>query len=164
MEVLGNMATLPTLDHFQDAPEVRPLSSTGVTRLRWYYEPVRHPTRPGLSLAGVQLGGAPPTVGVSRVVSDLRVQACRRHYPGGTARACRSTSTDDSGLPPPLAGSAPTSDFSRPARRSHTLRPACSRGPQGTLSIEGSSSFVTSTAAPIATCPSRNCHCGSLLS
>src|SRR5450432_3574877 len=55
MEVVGNMATLPTLDHFRDAPEVRPLPSTGVTRLPRYYEPLRHPTRPGLSLTGVRL-------------------------------------------------------------------------------------------------------------
>jgi hypothetical protein len=77
------MATLRTLGLFQSVSEVRLLPSTGITRLRRYYEPVRHPARPGLSLAGVQLGGAPPTVGVSRVASDLRVQACCRHYPGG---------------------------------------------------------------------------------
>jgi hypothetical protein len=34
-----------------NAPEVRPLPSTGVTRFRRYYEPVRHPTRPSLLLA-----------------------------------------------------------------------------------------------------------------
>jgi len=65
------MATLPTLDHFQDAPEVRPLPSTGVTRLRRYYEPVRRPRRPGLSLTGVRLGRATPPSRVSRVASDL---------------------------------------------------------------------------------------------
>ena len=36
--------------------ELRPLPSTGVDRLHRYYEPVRHPGRPGLSLAGVRLG------------------------------------------------------------------------------------------------------------
>ena len=35
--------------------ELRPLPSTGVTRLRRYYGPLRHPRRPGLSLAGVRL-------------------------------------------------------------------------------------------------------------
>jgi hypothetical protein len=53
----------PDSSHFQTAPEVRPLSSTGVTRLRRYYEPVRHPTRPGLSLAGVRLVLAEPPLG-----------------------------------------------------------------------------------------------------
>ena len=35
--------------------ELRPLPSTGVTRRRRYYGPIRHPRRPGLSLAGVRL-------------------------------------------------------------------------------------------------------------
>ena len=35
--------------------ELRPLPSTGITRLQRYYGPLRHPTQPGLSLAGVQL-------------------------------------------------------------------------------------------------------------
>jgi hypothetical protein len=36
-------------------PELRPLPSTGITRLQRYYEPLRHPMAPGLSLAGFQL-------------------------------------------------------------------------------------------------------------
>src|SRR5467141_4257244 len=35
--------------------QLRPLPSPGVTRLHRYYEPLRHPTRPGLSLASCQL-------------------------------------------------------------------------------------------------------------
>ena len=35
--------------------ELRSLPSTGVTRLQRYYEPLRHPIKPGLSLAGVRL-------------------------------------------------------------------------------------------------------------
>ena len=35
--------------------ELRPLPSTGITRRPRYYEPLRHPIRPGLSLAGVRL-------------------------------------------------------------------------------------------------------------
>ena len=35
--------------------ELRPLPSAGITRLRRYYGPVRHPRRPGLSLAGFRL-------------------------------------------------------------------------------------------------------------
>ena len=34
LEVLGNMATLRTLGPFHNTPEVRPLPSTGITRLR----------------------------------------------------------------------------------------------------------------------------------
>ena len=35
--------------------ELRSLPSTGITRPHWYYEPLRHPRAPGLSLAGVRL-------------------------------------------------------------------------------------------------------------
>jgi hypothetical protein len=35
--------------------ELRSLPSTGITRLQRYYEPLRHPMAPGLSLAGFQL-------------------------------------------------------------------------------------------------------------
>jgi hypothetical protein len=44
--------------------ELRSLPSTGVTRLPRYYEPVRHPKRPGLSLAGVRLGSRFPPLGL----------------------------------------------------------------------------------------------------
>ena len=35
--------------------ELRPLPSTRVTRFPRYYEPLRHPRAPGLSLTGVRL-------------------------------------------------------------------------------------------------------------
>ena len=35
--------------------ELRSLPSTGVTRFPRYYEPLRHPKAPGLSLTGVRL-------------------------------------------------------------------------------------------------------------
>lgn len=35
--------------------ELRPLPSAAITRLHRYYEPLRHPMRPGLSLAGFRL-------------------------------------------------------------------------------------------------------------
>jgi hypothetical protein len=130
MEVVGNMATLPTLNHFQDAPEVRPLPSTGVTRLRRYYEPLRHPTRPGLSLTGVRLTvscrhrwGFPCSVFLLRrravaITPVGPLGACIVRYPSGI------------GLPRYAGGSAPTLPISRPAQRSLTLRPADSRNRQ----------------------------------
>jgi hypothetical protein len=36
-------------------PELRLLPSTGITRFHQYYEPLRHPSAPGPSLAGVRL-------------------------------------------------------------------------------------------------------------
>jgi len=38
-------------------PELRPLPSIGITRLHRYYEPLRHPKRPRLSLAGCRFEG-----------------------------------------------------------------------------------------------------------
>ena len=35
--------------------ELRPLPSTGITRLPQYYGPLRHPKAPGLSLTGLRL-------------------------------------------------------------------------------------------------------------
>jgi hypothetical protein len=79
---------------------------------------------------------------------------------GSQAGSGCSPGTCDYGLPHPLARSAPTLAFSRPAQRSHMLRPACSRGRQAALCIEGFGSFVTSTAAPITTGWSNSCRVG----
>ena len=35
--------------------ELRSLPSTGIIRLQRYYEPLRHPKAPGLSLTGLRL-------------------------------------------------------------------------------------------------------------
>jgi len=50
--------------------QLRPLPSTGVARLPRYYEPLRHPKRPGLSLASCQLIHTAITAGTSRVAHD----------------------------------------------------------------------------------------------
>ena len=83
-EVIGNMATLQTLGPFQNAPEVRPLPSAGITRFQRYYGPLRLPGRAGLSLAGCRLGHAPSAWGLPCCVG-LPAPTCRRHYPGGNA-------------------------------------------------------------------------------
>ncbi len=102
------MATLQTLDLFHNAPEVRLLPSTGVTRLQRYYGPVRLPRWPGLSLAGVRLVWRPP-LGVSRVASNLLLSACCRHYPGGTTGEGRSFPEEPvtAAFPIPLLGRLP---------------------------------------------------------
>ena len=69
--------------------ELRPLPSTSVTRFHRYCEPLRHPTRPGLSLTSGQLilihyhhrWGFPCCVW-----SPL--PTCHRHYPGRSDGAC----------------------------------------------------------------------------
>ena len=47
--------------------ELKSLPSTGITRLQRYYEPLRNPKAPGLSLAGVRLIIADHALGLSRV-------------------------------------------------------------------------------------------------
>src|SRR5271163_3551182 len=47
--------------------ELRSLPSTGIARLQRYYEPLRRPRAPDLSLAGVRLIIPRPRLGVSRV-------------------------------------------------------------------------------------------------
>ena len=154
---------LPALGPQDVSLELRPLPSAGITRLRWYYGPLRHPKRPGLSLAGVRLavtrghrGGFP--CGVRSPCADMPSPRPRRDRWMGSVR---SPDTSDSGLPRRLAGSAPALVVSRPAQRSRRLRPACSRSRlEATLSTGGFGKIVTSLTAPIATGWSGSCQVG----
>ena len=112
--------------------ELGPLSSTGVTRLPRYYEPVRHPRRPGLSLAGVRLGSRFPPLGLPvsqqlpvgrHAVTITPVGPLDRIVPD-EGLSTTSVFTSDGGLPRYIGGSAPTSLLSRPAQCSLALRPA----------------------------------------
>ena len=107
--------------------ELRSLPSTGITRLHRYYEPLRHPGAPGLSLTGVRLVIPDHARGLP-VLRALSLHTCRRHYPGA-AVGCRLRSSHPpvSAFPGSTYGSACTSSFSRFAQRSLTLRPARSR-------------------------------------
>src|SRR5262249_33024585 len=73
--------------------ELRPLPSTGVNRLPRYYEPLRHPKRPGLSLAGVRLGHA-PAAGASRVASDLLYRHAVAITPVGSQKGSSRSPAD----------------------------------------------------------------------
>ena len=120
------IANLPALVASCAILELRSLPSVGITRLLRYYGPLRHPTRPGLSLAGVPLAPhAPPPLGlpVFRTVS-LCTHAVAT-TPAGLLGCCRSPLPPSSGgLPRIPAGSAPALPFSRPAQRLLALRPA----------------------------------------
>src|ERR1700729_1770435 len=134
--------------------ELRPLPSTRVTRFPRYYEPLRHPRAPGLSLTGVRLVLSSltwPRLGLP-VLRALSLCTCCRHYPGAAAgRRPRSSHPAVPAFPDNVVGSACTSSFSRPARRSLALRPAHSRGHLYVTSYtEGFSHFVTSMTAPVA--------------
>ena len=64
--------------------ELRLLPSSGVTRLQRYYKPLRHPTPPSLSLAGVWLVVPDHAMGLP-VLRTLSLCTCRRQYPGAAA-------------------------------------------------------------------------------
>ena len=57
-----------------------------------YYEPLRHPPRPGRPLAGCRLGPLGPTVADFPCSSGTPLRACHHHYSGGLLRCtCRSS-------------------------------------------------------------------------
>ena len=60
--------------------ELRSLPSTDVTQLQRYYEPLRHATAPGLSLAGVRLVIPDLALGLP-VLRTLSWCTCCRHHP-----------------------------------------------------------------------------------
>ena len=131
--------------------QLRPLPSTGVTRLRQYYEPLRHPSQPGLSLASCPLIHTEITAGTSRVAHDPLCVHAIANTPAGLMEFVRSYRSTNFGLPRNRGGSAPASLFSGPAQRSLRLRPARSPSRLATLCTRGFSSFVASTTALIAT-------------
>src|SRR6266403_881579 len=93
--------------------ELRSLPSTGVTRLPRYYEPLRHPRAPSLSLTGFRLVIADHALGLP-VFRALSLCTCRRQYPGvADGRNLRSTHPAISAFPDMAVGSACTSSFSR---------------------------------------------------
>ena len=89
--------------------ELRSLPSTGVTRLQRYYEPLRHPRAPGLSLAGVRLVISDHALGLP-VLRTLSLCTCCRHYPGAAPGRTRRSLTQPY-QPSPIRQS------SRPAHR-----------------------------------------------
>src|SRR5215813_6413119 len=79
--------------------ELRPLPSTGVTQLHRYYEPLRHPSAPGLSLTGVRLIIPAHALGLP-VLRALSLCTCCRHCPGAAdGRTRRSKSPIRVSLP-----------------------------------------------------------------
>jgi len=80
--VVRLFANLPHHPFLQKHSEPRPLLSTGITRLRRYYRPLRHPMRPGLSLAGVRLSLFTHRIGLP-VLPTFPLCACRPLYPDG---------------------------------------------------------------------------------
>src|SRR5438445_7775121 len=80
--------------------QLRLLPSTGVTRLHRYYEPLRHPIRPGLSLASCQLIQTAITAGTSRVAHSPLCLHAVANTPAGRMELVRSYDSIRFGLPP----------------------------------------------------------------
>jgi|SRR6202011_4491 hypothetical protein len=82
-----------------------------------HYEPLRHPSAPGLSLTGVRLIIPDHAQGLP-VLRALSLCTCCRQYPGAAAgRTPRSSHPAVAAFPDSAVGSACTSTFSRLARR-----------------------------------------------
>jgi hypothetical protein len=115
--------------------QLRPLPSAGVTRLRQYYEPLRHPSQPGRSLTSCQLIHTAITAGTSRVAYGPLLPACRRQYPGRSDGTCSLV-------------------------RFHQLRPSLEPGRVGScISLfEACSAFTHVTACTLAKSPSDSLH------
>src|SRR6266566_7608532 len=132
--------------------QLRPLPSTGITRLRRYYEPLRHPIRPGLSLASCQLILIAITAGASRVASDPLCLHAVATTPAGSRELIRSVllhrlrpSPDYSWVGACIISFVACSAFT------HVTTCRLAKSPYATLYTGGSGGFVASTAAPIAT-------------
>src|ERR1043165_9866053 len=112
----------PILISVKSTPEVRALSSTGVTRPPRSYDPVRLPCRPApdsaVEAATLAQHGPPP-------IPRLTFRTCRAHYPDGPERVRLSVATPShTGLPRISGGSASITSLSGPAR--FTRVTACS--------------------------------------
>ena len=107
--------------------ELRSLPSTGVTRLPRYYEPLRHPRAPSLSLTGFRLVIADHALGLPVFRRFPCVHAAATTPAQRLNVSLRSFHPDVSVFPDRVVGSTCALSFSRIARRSLALRPAHSR-------------------------------------
>src|SRR5271169_3974300 len=131
--------------------ELKSLPSTGVTRLQRYYEPLRHPKPPSLSLAGFRLVIADHAMGLP-VLRTLSLCTCCRHYPGAAAgRTLRSASPRRISLPR-KGGRVGLRIvlFEDCSAFTHVTACTLALSPIRDTLIEGFSHFVTSMTAPIA--------------
>ena len=125
---------------------MRLLPSTGITRLPRYYGPLRHPIVPGLSLTGVRLIILSPHHGASRCARFPCVHAVAT-TPAQRLAACSAHFTRRISLPR-IGGQVDLCNILFEAsQRSLALPPGSSKM---TRYIRGSSHFVTSMTAPIA--------------
>ena len=77
--MLPDSSPITLLPSFTSTPEVWALSSAGITRLHWSYDPLRLPDWPPLlaTFAATSANPEPPPI------TQTTFPACRAHYPGG---------------------------------------------------------------------------------
>src|SRR6202035_1395786 len=97
--VVRLIANLPFYRRFLRPPSTEAPSLTGITRLRRYYEPLRHPKRPGRSLASCQLIHTAITAGTSRVAYGPLCLHAVANTPAGRMELVRSYDSILFGLP-----------------------------------------------------------------
>ena len=86
--VVRLIANLPSIVASCVRLQLGPLPSTGVTRLQQYYEPLRHPSRPGLSLTSCPLIQTTITAGTSRVAYGPLCLHAVAITPAGLMESC----------------------------------------------------------------------------
>jgi len=141
--------------------EPRPLPSTGVTRRRQYYGPLRHPKRPGQSLTGVRLRVTRPHhlgFPVFRWISLYRHAVVitpvahwvgslvKQHIPAVCIAHQRLRPS-----PSICRVGVHIGHFEACSTFTHVTACLLAASPKRCVYLEGSDGFVTSTAAPIAT-------------
>ena len=127
--VVSGQGHSPGLIFFESVPEVRGLSSIGITRLQRSYAPLRLPPEP---VPEALLRVATPHWGRASHGTQITFLTCCPHYPGRSERTPSTVAYPSCfGLPRILGGSASTTVLSRPAQGSLALRPARLLQPYG---------------------------------
>src|SRR5450755_2836513 len=145
----------PLLSFFQSTSEVRVLSSTGVTRLHWSYDPLRLPDRPPsyrCCWRTSSTGTGPPEF------TKTTFPACRAQYLGGPNR-CLSVSSPFA-RPSPINRRVGIHDFTFEACSSFTRVTACKVAARPTADFcpEASTRPVARPSRSVATMSHRQLH------
>ena len=164
--LIGSSPIPPPFVASSVSSQLRPLPSSGIPRPPRYCGPFRHPKRPSLTLTSCQLipdRRSPLGLPVLRLIPLTCMPSPLPRQDGGNlfAHTVPSTSTF-----PLSVGSAPASFFEACSAFTHVTACTLAESSSRPSSTGGFSSFVTSTAAPIATgrneqFPGGICtHCG----
>jgi hypothetical protein len=119
--VFSGLSPITGLQSLHAHPEVRALPSTGVTRLRRYYGPLRVPAKPPSLPRAWEFTsartGVPP-------LAQTTFPTCRAHYPGGP-KPVHVSVTSRSVRPSPFFGRVGVHDYTFEACSDFTRVTAC---------------------------------------